>query len=364
MKKIIVIITAAATAFFLSPVGYGADMPTVSARAAAVIEAASGRVIFQKNGDERLPMASTTKIMTAAAVIMMEENLEKTAVVSEAAATASGSSAGLRAGDEITLRALLYCLMLESGNDAAEALNGFFHGALPEIMNIIAKEHLGLKNTRFQNVHGLPAKDHYSSAKDLAYIMRFALSYKTFGEISGSVSASVKSGSRTLYLQNHNRLLRELSGCDGGKTGFTSEAGRCLVSTAERGGVRLICATLDDPDDWRDHAALYEAAFASISGETVFPKRRREIAVAGGVKEKIAAVTDGIFLPLLEGETVVERASVPAFLYSPARAGDVIGVMEYISDGEIIASRPIYLVEDSEPSFFEAFAVFFLKLWL
>ena len=91
MKKIIVIITAAATAFFLSPVGYAADMPTVSARAAAVIEAASGRVIFQKNGDERLPMASTTKIMTAAAVIMMEENLEKTAVVSEAAATASGS---------------------------------------------------------------------------------------------------------------------------------------------------------------------------------------------------------------------------------------------------------------------------------
>ena len=361
MKRLFAILAAVAALFFFFPVSALAA-PETSAAAYAIIDAESGRVIYSKNCDKRMPMASTTKIMTAAAVIMMEGDLEKTAVVSEKAAATEGSSAGLKAGDEITLRSLLYALMLESGNDAAEALDEFFCGALCDIMNIIVRDHLGLKNTNFENVHGLPSENHYSSARDMAAIMRFALSYSRFCEITGTKSASVKCGERTLYLKNHNRLLSECEGCDGGKTGYTEAAGRCLVSTAERGGRRLICVTLCDPDDWRDHKTLYDLAFSSLSGEQVFEKKTVFIKVTGSVKGTLAAVADGVAFPALYGETITERAVVPAFLYSPVAAGETVGMMEYLSDGAVIASLPIYLTEDSEPSFLEALIYYLIKI--
>lgn len=321
--------------------------PTVSAYAAAVIEAESGRILYEKNGHARLPMASTTKIMTAATVIMIEKELERIITVSPSAAATEGSRMGLNEGDSVTLKDLLYGLMLSSGNDAATAIcEAFCNNALIDIMNTVAREHLELKNTNFTNCHGLPDENHYSSACDMAAIMRFALNFEKFCEITAAKTKTVAVGNRNIYLKNHNRLLSELKGCDGGKTGYTEAAGRCLVTTAERDGVRLICVTLKAPDDWEDHKRLYDFAFSSLKGTAVsFQKGGVKIAVTGGNKSHLSACYDGIVFPVFEGETIESELSMPPFLYAPVFAGEVVGRMIYRSNGKEIASAPVYAEE-------------------
>ena len=324
--------------------------PSVSAMSAVLIEAESGRIIYSKNAEKRMPMASTTKIMTAAAVVMLEKNLEKRVTVSAASASVEGSSMGLKAGEGISLKALLYGLMLESGNDAATAIYEAFCGeALIDIMNIIAKEHLELKNTNFTNPHGLPDENHYSTALDMAKIMRFALCFEEFCEITSQKSQTVLSGERSIYLHNHNRLLTEVEGCDGGKTGYTLAAGRCLVTTAERNGVRLICVTLNAPDDWQDHKNLYNWGFQSLSGERAnFSKKQYEIAVTGGTKNKIFLTAEAVEFPLLKEEKIIEEAIIPTFLYSPVKVGEVVGFIKYSSGNETVITVPVYCNENSE----------------
>ncbi len=322
----------------------GKNAPSVSAYAAAVIEAESGRVLYQKNGNERLPMASTTKIMTAATVIMLEKELERSITVSNEAASVEGSRMGLNEGDSVTLKDLLYGLMLSSGNDAATAIcEAFCNNALIDIMNTVAKEHLELKNTNFANGHGLPAENHYSSACDMATIMRFALNFEAFCEITASKTKTVRVGEKTVTLTNHNRLLTELTGCDGGKTGYTEASGRCLVTTAEREGVRLICVTMKAPDDWEDHKRLYDWAFSYLTGVTAsFQRGEIEIAVTGGREDSVAACYDGVMLPTFEWETVEASFDAPTFLYAPVYAGEIVGKVVYRSNGEEIARMPIY----------------------
>lgn len=347
MSFFIIFITAV-TAVFLPFTAIEAHAsPSVSAYAAAVIEAESGRVIYSKNGDKRLPMASTTKIMTAATVIMLERDTERKITVSESAASVEGSKMGVAAGEEITLKSLLYGLMLSSGNDAATAIYEAFCGeALVDIMNIIAKEHLELKNTNFINTHGLPAKEHYSSACDMAAIMRFALNFGDFCKITSTKEESVSSGERRLYLKNHNRLLSEYEWCDGGKTGYTEAAGRCLVTTAEKNGVRLICVTLNAPDDWQDHTRLYEWAFSGLLGKTVsFEKGSFSVSVTGGEKRSVKASSDRLILPVFEWESIETRVDIPSFLYAPVNAGDCIGKIDYYSGDTLVASMPIYAEE-------------------
>ena len=238
--------------------------PSVSAQAALVLEQSTGRVLYEKNADSKLPMASTTKIITALVALENAEQLDEPFKISATAAGVEGSSMYLEAGETMTLRELLYGLMLSSGNDAAVAIAERFGGidTFVTLMNQKAKE-LGANNTHFTNPNGLPDENHYSSARDMATLTAYAMNNPAFCEIVSTktftVSGEGKSYPRTL--SNHNKLLRLCEGCIGVKTGFTKAAGRCLVSAAKRENMTLICVTLNAPDDWNDHQNLYKDLF-------------------------------------------------------------------------------------------------------
>ena len=226
------------------------------AEAVEVSGTAAGQVLYEKNGDERMLIASTTKIMTAL-VVLEQAGLDDTITVTQAH-MAEGSSMYLKPGETVRVEELLYGLLLCSGNDAALALTECAGGAAPfvALMNEKAAA-LGMAHTSFANPNGLDAEGHYSTARDMAVLAAAAMDDPTFRRLCSSRCVTI--GSRTM--ENHNRLLRQVEGCVGLKTGYTKAAGRTLVSCAERNGCRLIVVTLRDGDDWADHAALYEYGF-------------------------------------------------------------------------------------------------------
>ncbi|MBQ8861613.1 MAG: D-alanyl-D-alanine carboxypeptidase, partial [Clostridia bacterium] len=222
---------------------------SVSAQSAVLIEAESGKIIYEKDAHTRRGMASTTKIMTALCAIESLP-LDTVVTVPQEAAGVEGSSVYLKAGEKLTLENLLYALMLQSANDAAAAVAIATAGSIEgfaELMNAKAAE-LGLRDTHFENPHGLDGAEHYTTAYELAKIAAHALENEDFARIVSTVKHTVpateSSPARTLV--NHNRLLRTYDDIVGVKTGFTKKCGRTLVSAAEREGVRLICVTLND----------------------------------------------------------------------------------------------------------------------
>lgn len=232
-----------------------------SARAALLLDATEGRVLFSQNQDQRLPMASTTKIMTA---IIAIENMPVDYVVTvpKEAVNIEGSSIYLYENEQITCLDLLYGLMLESGNDAAAAIAIAVGGTMDRfvmLMNEKAKE-LGLKNTHFANPHGLPDEDHYTSAMDLARLTDYALQNELFAEIVATKRYTACGGSR--YYVNHNRLLFSYDGMIGVKTGYTMASGRCLVTAARRNGRTLIAVTLNDYYGSADHVRMLDVGFS------------------------------------------------------------------------------------------------------
>ena len=245
--------------------------PSVSAQSALVMEKESGRVLYQKNSESQLPMASTTKIMTAIVALEYGDTAAEVEITADAAGT-EGSSMYLEAGEKMTLEELLYGLMLSSGNDAAVAIAEHFGGkeTFVNLMNQKAME-LGAKNTHFANPNGLPDDSHYSTAHDMALITAYGLSNPKFAEIVSSKSYQISGEGKayTRTLTNHNKLLRMCEGCIGVKTGFTKAAGRCLVSAAQRDGMTLICVTLNAPDDWNDHCDLYDSMFKTYQLRTI-----------------------------------------------------------------------------------------------
>ena len=222
-----------------------------SASGGCVIEGSTGRVLFEKNKDKKLAMASTTKIMTAITAIENCDDLDEKFEVSPKAVGIEGTSLYLRKGDVYSTRDLLYALMLISGNDASVAIAEHIAGSTSEfvtLMNEKAKE-IGAVNSHFANTHGLDEDGHYTTAYDLAKITAYALNNDTFREIVSTQSTKIinsKDGQEEArYLRNKNKLLFKLDGCIGVKTGFTNDAGRCLVSAIERNGMRLISVVLN-----------------------------------------------------------------------------------------------------------------------
>lgn len=235
------------------------------AKAAALIDVESGRILYSSRGDERLPIASLTKIMTA--IVAIENgDLNSKVKVGKNAFAKEGSSLFLRLGEEMTLEDMLYGLMLRSGNDAATAIAEHVGGSVEGfvyMMNAKA-ELLGLRNTHFENPHGLDAAGHYSSANDLAVLTAYALHNPVFKEI---VKTQVKTADNPYEKwdykwRNKNKMLYLYDGADGVKTGYTKIALRCLVSSATRNGQQLAAVTLNDGDDWNDHAALLDFGFS------------------------------------------------------------------------------------------------------
>lgn len=233
-----------------------AEALEVSATAAVLMDADMGQVLYEKNGDRQMLIASTTKIMTA--LVVLEHAAPDDVITVTPNHMAEGSSMYLRAGETVRVEELLYGLLLCSGNDAALALTECAGGLTPfvALMNEKAAA-LGMAHTSFANPNGLDADGHYSTARDMAVLAAAAVENPTFRRICSSRSVTI--GQRTM--ENHNRLLRQVEGCVGLKTGYTRAAGRTLVSCTERDGCRLVAVTLQDGNDWADHAALYDYGF-------------------------------------------------------------------------------------------------------
>ncbi len=333
MKKKLALFLAAA---FLLPHTVGAaqpllTQPQVGAKAAVVMEAMTGRIVFGQEEELPLPMASTTKIMTTLLALEQEE-LDEPFVVDSGAIRVEGSSMGLQEGDTVTLRSLCYGMMLASGNDAANAAAVRCAGSIDafvEQMNARA-EGLGMKDTCFTTPSGLDGEGHQSTARDMALLMRAALQVPDFCEIAASKTARLEYGNppyaRTLT--NHNKLLWNCEGVVAGKTGFTKKAGRCLVSAATRGGVTLICVTLGCSDDWNVHAQLYDRCFdllQPVELNQLAPSVR--LPVAGEAAEVTAIAAEQLVLPLTQAERDSLRVTVLAqpFLYGPVEKGEKIG---------------------------------------
>lgn len=233
--------------------------------ASIVINADTGEIIFGENYNTKMAIASTTKIMTA---IVAMENSSATDIfaVSKNAESQEGSSVYLAAGQKITQKELLYALMLNSGNDAAMAIAENICDTqenFAKLMNEKVTE-LNLKNTHFENPSGLPSPEHYSTAYDMSIIMAYAMKNDYFAEIVSKKEHQIESRSGITYLKNHNKLLWQYPYCVGGKTGFTKEAGRCLVTCSKKDGKTIVCVTLDYPDDWQYHINSSEKAFEKI----------------------------------------------------------------------------------------------------
>lgn len=324
----------------------------VDAKAAIVLEAATGQVLFAQNADEHLPMASTTKIMTA--MLTLEQPDQDTEfTVDPQAIKVEGSSMGLTEGDTVTLRALTVGMLLSSGNDAACAAAVQISGSIPafvKMMNQRAAE-LGLADTAFENPAGLDGEQHYSTARDMAMLAREALTNPEFLAICSQEHIQTSFGNPPYgrWLTNHNKLLSYCEDVIGVKTGFTKKAGRCLVSAAERNGVRLICVTLNCPDDWTVHQDLYDRYFAQVKTEDLAAYVPETVVpVTGGTVGQVATDTCASFsFPILtEQAEITCRVTAPQFLYAPVCAGQSIGEARIYLNGTHIHTFSLTAVDD------------------
>lgn len=313
--------------------------PSVSAQSAVLMDARYGLVLSEKDADRRLPMASTTKIMTALTALA---NAAPETVIRTApeAVGVEGSSVYLSAGEELTLEQLLYALLLQSANDAAAAIAVGVGGSISEFADLMnaQAQRLGLTDTHFANPHGLDADGHYTTARELAVITREALSHPLIRKIVGTRRATIPQGENpdARLLVNHNRLLRTYPDAIGVKTGFTKKSGRCLVSAAERNGVTLIAVTLNAPDDWRDHTAMLDYGFTRF--DTVDMCRAGDavcsVPVTGGTAEAVpmhAAESLTAALPIGHAPIRV-TVEAPHFLYAPVPLDRQTGEAVYSCD--------------------------------
>ncbi len=323
---------------------------SITAKAGVVINGDNGEIIYCKNADERLPMASTTKIMTG--ILLCEYgNLDKEITVTKEMIMVEGSSMGLLEGDKVTLHDLLYGLMLASGNDAANVIAFTLGGSLNgfvDMMNQKAKE-LGLENTSFATPSGLDDENHYTTALELAKIAQYALKNEEFAKAVSTEKAVLNYGNPPYRrsLTNHNKLLKMYDGAVGVKTGFTKKSGRCLVSAARRDGKFVIAVTLHDPNDWQDHIDLLNYGLNSIKQTEYSPKYNKyNISVINGEKQVLTVEIEPVVINTLETEGITDTIYLPKFLYAPIKKGDVLGEVIYSQNGKVIAKKEITASEN------------------
>ncbi|MDI3327427.1 MAG: D-alanyl-D-alanine carboxypeptidase family protein [Alicyclobacillaceae bacterium] len=304
--------------------------PDIAARGAAVVDVDSGRVLYAKEGDRILPIASLTKIVTGW-IAVESGRLDEWVTVSPRAAGKEGSSVYLKAGERYKLRDLVYAMMLRSGNDAAVAVAEHLSGSeekFAELMNRKVRE-LGLRNMYFANPHGLDAPGHGASPADLARLTARALKNPEFAKIVSTRYYRMPWPGEPWdrSLRNKNKMLWQYPGADGVKTGYTKKAGRCLASSATRDGRRVVAVVLDDPSDWKDSARLLDYAFRAyrwipVPGET-------SVSVRKGRAESIRVTVDGPRrFPVRGDEFLSARFRLPSSVRAPVSRGDRLGELE------------------------------------
>lgn len=328
-----------------------------SAKGCAVIETSTHRKLFAVNENQKLPMASTTKIMTAITAIEYCKDLDEKFEVSKKAIGVPGTSLYLREGDVYSTRDLLYALMLISGNDASVAIAEHVGGSTSEFvtkMNELAKK-IGVENTHFANTHGLDADGHYTTAYDLAVITSYALENDTFREIVSTKNTKITNGKgENRYLKNKNKLLSTLEGCIGVKTGFTDDAGRCLVSAIEKEGMRLVCVVLNCGPMFPESAELLKTCSENykLYDLTEDYDYNKTISVLNGGQDSAQIGTKGHFVyPLTEKEKQDLKFvySYPSEIEAPMKKNTEIGNIEIFLGNDLLFSEKIFTIEDIKP---------------
>ncbi|MEG2858240.1 MAG: D-alanyl-D-alanine carboxypeptidase family protein, partial [Clostridia bacterium] len=313
----------------------------VSAKSAILIEASSGKVIYEKNADNKRQIASTTKIMTA--IIALENaQLDKQVTIKKTSTDIEGTSIYLKPGEIISVNCLLHGMMLQSGNDASIALAEHVGGSVDKfvkMMNTRAAA-LGMNNTVFKNPNGLPAEGQFSTARDMARLSAYAMSRTDFRAIVSKKTYS--EGGR--FFKNHNKLLNMRDDIDGVKTGFTKSAGRCLVSSAKQNDMRLVAVTLYAPNDWDDHINLYNYGFEKFqkvlglsAGQHVY-----ELPVAGsGLCVSTVSERALTWVGAKDLKDVHLEIDIPRFVYPPISVGDKLGTARIICGEKTLAETKI-----------------------
>ncbi len=342
IKKFFSFLMCSVLVFLIFPVKTNAVSLGISASSAIVMVAETGEVLYEKNAHTRRSMASTTKIMTSL-IALEKADLKREITVNSNELNVEGTSMGLLPDDKVTFEALVLGMLLQSGNDAANVTAvklGSSREKFISMMNKRAKE-LGMNDTNFVTPSGLDAKEHYSTAYDMALLGSAAILNPDFRAVCSQKQAVAYYGNppyrRTL--SNHNKLLSYYDGCIGLKTGFTKKSGRCLVSAAERDGVILVAVTLNAPDDWNDHKKLLDYGFSQVKNSVIentdIPQK---IQVVGGNKQYISVKnTETFSVPISEKtEEITSCVLLNKFLYAPVRKGDKAGkIIYYLGDKKI-----------------------------
>ena len=332
-----------------------ATAASTSASSMAVLEVTTGRVLYSKNMHEKRAPASTTKILTAIVVIENVADLDKVHKIPDSAVGVEGSSIYLQKGEEMSVRDLLYGLMLQSGNDCAESLAIITAGCkvkFAELMNQTAKR-VGALNSNFVTAHGLDADGHYTTAYDLAVISAYALRNPEFAKISATKKHSAPYAGRDYnrVIVNKNRLLNSFDGADGVKTGFTRKAGRTFVGSATRNGMQVVCAVLNCGPMFEDTARLMTAAFNEFS---MVPLSKHGVALTR-VKVDNGRNTDAplggssiIYYPLRASEVdqIEKRFVIPDSIKAPQLAGSNVGQMQIYLQNELLYTTNLVTIEN------------------
>ena len=346
------------------------DTVEIFAGGVMLMDACTHKVLYAKNAHEKLPMASTTKIMTAILAIETGK-LDALVTVPKEAYGVEGSSMYLRLGEKISLRDLVYGLMLVSGNDAAVAIAINVGGSIAgfaALMNEKAKE-LGAHNTHFVTPNGLHDAEHYTTAYDLALIASYAMQNETFREIVGTTYYRTVTGEVTRTVKNKNKILWEYEGGNGVKTGYTMAAGKCLVFSAERNGVELVGVVLNCPDMFPAAKRLLDYGFETYKPEKLVAAGDviARIRINGGRKNALAvAVKQDIIILVKDGDSTTVRTVVKLpqqQVQAPVKKGDSLGSLEIWEDGRILAETELVAAETIEPSAFTDYLERLFRRW-
>ncbi|ACB85222.1 D-alanyl-D-alanine carboxypeptidase family protein [Natranaerobius thermophilus] len=336
----------------------------ITATSACLVDVKTGRVLYEQNSHKQLPMASTTKVMTA--LLSLERgNLNEVVTASEAASEVEGSSIYLQEDEQLTLEAMLYGLMLESGNDAAHAIAEHIDGDIESFARNMTDraESLGAKNTNFQNPHGLPSDNHYSTAYDMTIIAKEALKKSKFAEIVSTKEKLIpweKGDADWRYLNNDNKLLDELSEADGVKTGWTEAAGRCLIFSGTKDERQVVGTVLKAPKMYQDAENLLEYGIYQFNEKQVIQKGQlvREVPVEKGKYSTVPVVAGSeIVLPLESQEyrDLNYHIKIPKKLQAPLEKGEEIGTLQILSGKCTLAETELLTSKEVDEPFYRRF---------
>lgn len=334
--------------------------PQTSAKGMILVEKTTGRVLAEKNADEQLSIASTTKIVTALTVLKNCSDIKKVVTIDKKCVGIEGTSIYLREGEKLSVEDLLYGLMLRSGNDAAVALAYAVGGSVEkfcQMMNDTAKK-CGATGCNFTNPHGLEQEGHHCSARDLANITRFAMQNQEFAKIVGAKQYRISASDDTTgrVLQNKNKMLSLFDGANGVKTGFTKKAGRCLVSSGTRDGMTLICVVLCCGPMWEESAALLEYGFKNYKMKELL----QPYFVCGNIEvqnsdDKFVEVFSmkGFSYPMTEEEYQKVRVEFdyPSIIQAPVPKEKIVGKVVIKLDNDLLFEENIYTIKEVESKF-------------